>query len=102
VWDLTCYQHRRFVDQTASEADNFPPLGTNPFQQGSKVSEISEDMFNMDLGPFQPVAMLPNSMASARPILIFPFIRRGSGQSINITSRGVQADGIVWDPFWGV
>jgi hypothetical protein len=79
VWDLKCYQHRRFVDQTVSEADNFPPLGTNPFQRGSKVSEISEDMFNMDLGPFQQVTMLPNSMASSRLILIFPFSRRGSG-----------------------
>ncbi|KAH7154695.1 hypothetical protein DER46DRAFT_561969 [Fusarium sp. MPI-SDFR-AT-0072] len=83
------------------EAGSSPPILTNSFQQGSRVSKVSGDIFTMGLEPFQRAAMLPDSIASTQPVQTFSLTKCGLGLYPNVGPEEHQADEIAWgSSYW--
>ncbi|KAJ3453663.1 hypothetical protein MRS44_017910 [Fusarium solani] len=82
------------------EAGSFPPIWTNPFQQGSSASEVRDNMFDMGLEQFQTATMPPDSMVSAQPVPTLSLTECGLGQDVDVGPQEHQADEIAWDLYW--
>ncbi|KAI8648972.1 BZIP domain-containing protein [Fusarium keratoplasticum] len=79
------------------EADGIPPTETEPFQQGSRASEVSEDVVGMSLEPFHTTPMPPDSMVYAHPLSSVPLVECGPDFYDNMGPQEHQADEIGWD-----
>ncbi|KAH8661770.1 hypothetical protein BGZ61DRAFT_147797 [Ilyonectria robusta] len=80
------------------EMESAPPTWTDPFQQGSRSSEVGDDLFDMVLEPFQKEP-LP---APSQSISNVPSLSR-CDQGV-FGSSGPQPQpvvGMVWESQWG-
>jgi hypothetical protein len=82
------------------EAGSSPPFLTNSFQQGSRVSKVSGDIFAMGLEPIQKAAMPPDSIVSTQPVQAFSLTECGIGLYLNVGPQEHQADEIAWGSYW--
>ncbi|KAH6970825.1 hypothetical protein BKA56DRAFT_495693 [Ilyonectria sp. MPI-CAGE-AT-0026] len=80
------------------EMESGPPTWTDPFQQGSRSSEVEDDMFDMVLEPFQKEP----PMLSSQSMSDIPSLSR-CDQGV-FASSGPQLQpvvGMVWESQWG-
>ncbi|RKL10594.1 hypothetical protein BFJ70_g16505 [Fusarium oxysporum] len=85
------------LNMYSPEADDIPPTGTKPFQQGSRVSEVREDMLGMSLISFNTTPMPRDAMVVAHPLSGTPLVGYGPGFYDNMVPQKHQADEIGWD-----
>ncbi|KAH7127652.1 hypothetical protein EDB81DRAFT_146215 [Dactylonectria macrodidyma] len=100
--------HRGSIASGTSATDSFSvqtpdtevaaPTWTDPFQQGSRSSEVRDDMFDMVLEPFQkepPVSTQSNPNLSS-------LSGCDQGLFISLGSPAQPVAGMVWDSPWGL
>lgn len=76
------------------EMEDVPPTWTNPFQQGSKSSEVAKDMFELPLEPFQKAG-------GSQPIASVSLLSGcESGIFVSMEPQPQQADWMAWDSHW--
>ena len=82
------------------EADRFPSIFTNPFQQGSRASEVRDDMLDMDLESLQTATMPADPMMSTQPAITSSLTECALGLYVDIGPQEYQPDKIAWDSRW--
>ncbi|KAH6976641.1 hypothetical protein EDB80DRAFT_829314 [Ilyonectria destructans] len=74
--------------------EGIPPTWTDPFQQGSKSSEVAKDMFDLPLEPFQKAG-------GSQPIAsMSPLSGCEPGIFVSMGPQPQQANGMAWDSHW--
>lgn len=91
-----------FLNMYSPEADGIPPAETKPFQQGSRTSEVKEDVFGLSLELSHTTPVPPDSMVSAHPLSGMSLIGYGPDLYSNMGPQEHQADEIGWKPHWSI
>lgn len=83
------------------ESDSVHSAWPSSFQHGPRTSDISENMFDLGIEPFQKAGMPPDRMITGHSYPGLPLSECGQGLYISMGPHDHQVNDGSWDSHWG-